>query len=426
MDTSLVPPPWPSLSSAESPRPIASVRAASVEALRRRPWPNPKDEAWRYSPLRALNEALQRPPLASRAQPPSPQLAAPWCSPEAWSERALPSGVTLCPFEQAASAFPELLGRLGEALPPGTSPMADANTIGYDRGWLLHVEEGVTVAEPLWLGLPWTGAPLERPRLLLVLRRGASLRLGLAHPPASGEAVRIEVIEALLEKGAHLEQLSVLRPGPGRLLAHLGARLGEGAAHRLLVLGLGGQHNRIDVHQRLDGPGAEALAGAVLHAAERETVEFHVHAEHAAPRSTSEQLVRAAATDRGRAVGDARARVLPGAGDCEVGQRLDGLLLARGARVVCRPELTIEVDEVMARHGATVGALDEAARFYLRSRGLDARDAEQLLRAAFLAAPLTSLEAAPLQAEAVSTLERFLGRSLPTGAIEDEPTEARR
>ena len=47
------------------------------------------------------------------------------------------------------------------------------------------------------------------------------------------------------------------------------------------------------------------------------------------------------------------------------------LLLSR-ARVDTKPQLEIFADDVKCTHGATVGQLDEAQAFYLRSRGIGA------------------------------------------------------
>ena len=48
-----------------------------------------------------------------------------------------------------------------------------------------------------------------------------------------------------------------------------------------------------------------------------------------------------------------------------------------------RPELEILADDVKCSHGATVGDLDEAALFYLRSRGIDEAAARRMLIEAF-------------------------------------------
>ena len=59
------------------------------------------------------------------------------------------------------------------------------------------------------------------------------------------------------------------------------------------------------------------------------------------------------------------------------------LLLSDNAEIDTKPELEIYADDVKCSHGTTVGQLDEAALFYLRTRGLDERSATQLLTHAF-------------------------------------------
>ena len=48
-----------------------------------------------------------------------------------------------------------------------------------------------------------------------------------------------------------------------------------------------------------------------------------------------------------------------------------------------KPQLEIYADDVQCAHGATVGQLDSAAIFYLRTRGLDQATARSLLTFAF-------------------------------------------
>ena len=64
---------------------------------------------------------------------------------------------------------------------------------------------------------------------------------------------------------------------------------------------------------------------------------------------------------------------------------LKGLLLARSATINAKPELEIFADDVKCAHGATVGALDRNALFYLESRGVPPEEAEALLTRVFVA-----------------------------------------
>jgi Fe-S cluster assembly protein SufD len=73
----------------------------------------------------------------------------------------------------------------------------------------------------------------------------------------------------------------------------------------------------------------------------------------------------------------------PGADGSSVRQSNANLLLSELAEIDTKPELEIYADEVEASHGATVGQLDEAAVYYLRSRGLSEDQARRILTMAF-------------------------------------------
>ena len=75
--------------------------------------------------------------------------------------------------------------------------------------------------------------------------------------------------------------------------------------------------------------------------------------------------------------------VREGADGTDAEQSNHNLLLSDRAEVDTKPELEIYADDVKCAHGATVGQLDKAALFYLRSRGLDADQAAQVLTRAF-------------------------------------------
>ena len=72
------------------------------------------------------------------------------------------------------------------------------------------------------------------------------------------------------------------------------------------------------------------------------------------------------------------------------------LLLSEKARVVTKPELQIDADDVKCAHGATVGQLDMDEVFYLQSRGLSQSAARSLLTFAFAAEIIDQLPVASL------------------------------
>lgn len=59
------------------------------------------------------------------------------------------------------------------------------------------------------------------------------------------------------------------------------------------------------------------------------------------------------------------------------------LLLGEKARARTVPALEIEADDVKAGHAATIGKVDKELMFYLLSRGIDQKQAEQMLISGF-------------------------------------------
>ena len=70
----------------------------------------------------------------------------------------------------------------------------------------------------------------------------------------------------------------------------------------------------------------------------------------------------------------------------EAHQSNRNLLLSSKARADAKPQLEILADDVICSHGATIGELDEAALFYLQSRGVDRVEARRILVFAFAGA----------------------------------------
>lgn len=60
------------------------------------------------------------------------------------------------------------------------------------------------------------------------------------------------------------------------------------------------------------------------------------------------------------------------------------LMLDDRSSAIAEPELEIENNEVKASHSASVGKIDEEQLFYLESRGVEKRDAENLIIKGFL------------------------------------------
>ncbi len=109
-----------------------------------------------------------------------------------------------------------------------------------------------------------------------------------------------------------------------------------------------------------------------------------------------------------RGVFQGRILVRPAAQKTDGFQMNQALLLAPDAEMDSKPQLEIYADDVKCSHGATVGALDAEALFFLRSRGIPAAEARAMLIDAFLR-------------EAVETIGEATAREVVTAALEAAP-----
>ena len=73
------------------------------------------------------------------------------------------------------------------------------------------------------------------------------------------------------------------------------------------------------------------------------------------------------------------------------------VLMGNSASVNSKPQLEIFADDVKCSHGCTVGRLDDEALFYLRTRGIDEKNAKALLLHAFAQDILEQVKPQPLR-----------------------------
>jgi Fe-S cluster assembly protein SufD len=172
--------------------------------------------------------------------------------------------------------------------------------------------------------------------------------------------------------------------GPGPELHRVRLTLGEGARAELFAVNAGGAYTRLEVEVRL-ARGAHFEFGGVTIGGDSTTREFITRTIHAEPEASSNQVVRA--VHWGEATGNflGRIEVARHAQQTDAAQDFKGLLLERGAAANAKPELEIFADDVKCAHGAAIGQLDEAARFYMAARGIPPESARKLLVQAFIA-----------------------------------------
>lgn len=374
-----------------------ALRDMAAGQFREHGLPTRRDEAWKYTSLRTLEQRGVR--LSDSAGTPGLQNT----QEKSLLETAyqvtmldgrltdqggqLPEGLTILPLAEALEQENDALKALLGSLPAvaSTDGFTSLNTATLERGLFVHVAAGVDAGSLAlnWVAVVHDAEILVNTRICLVLEEGAGLQLFEQFENTSGNNCNI-VVQAELAERAGLSHIRFQQePDDSCLITRTEISQQSGSVYNYYGFDLGGGLVRHDLHSSLLGSCAKAtLNGAYLLNGERH-VDNHARVDHVAPACASDQYFRGVAGGNSRAVFNTAVCVHPGADETEASQSNANILLSAMAEVNTKPELEIYADEVVASHGATVGQLDEQAVFYLRSRGLRDADARQMLTTAF-------------------------------------------
>jgi len=386
----------------------SDARRAELDAALQAGLPGPRTEAWKYTSLRQLDRRSFHPaPLAATdvdaallADIPSPRLVFVNGRPsQALSDvAALPAGIQLQTLSSALAAGDEALRFLGRRFERGDEVFARLNAALADEGVVVRVDDGAQVEQPLQLVFISLAGDTDlawHHRHLIELRAGAALGV-VEHHLHVGDAAHLgnTLVHVHLAQDAVLSHARVQADsGRATTLLRTDAVLARNAQYRRIDLELGAALSRHELNVRLEGDNAQLTANGVLLGNGRRHVDTRLGIEHIARDTSAQMLWRGVAAHRSRVVFHGGIHIRAGADGTDANLSNKNLLLSADAEIDTQPTLVIDADEVKAAHGATVGQLDANALFYLRSRGLAADQAQQLLSAAFCHEPLNALDA---------------------------------
>jgi Fe-S cluster assembly protein SufD len=189
------------------------------------------------------------------------------------------------------------------------------------------------------------------------------------------------------------------------------ARLGARSTLKSFTLTVNGRLTRNEAVVEMTGPDAVThVAGACVGDGESFLHDDTVFITHGAPGCESRQVFKKVLRQGATGVFQGKILVHPVAQKTDGYQISQGLLLDEASQFLAKPELEIYADDVKCSHGSTAGAVDETALFYLTSRGIPRRTAEELLVLAFVDEAIAEIEDARIAEVMRERLADWLAR----------------
>ncbi len=385
-------------------------------------FPSTHEEDWRFTNLAALaktpfRRAAKGEAAASPAQLAAYRLPGAACqlvfvnghfAPQLSDLGNLPEGLLVCSLAKAIDCGREgcapegIEQHLGRYADMGRDVFTALNTALWEDGAYLRIHRGVALEQPIHLLYVSAGAGAEiatHPRTLIIAEDAS-------------QAAIVEDYVSLGDEAAFSNAVTELAAGQNAIVSHFlverenlasfnvstlcieQSRSAQVDSHSIL---LGGGLVRNNVHPVLNGEGAECLIIGLFigasrqrgaggqHSASGQHIDNFMFVEHARPNCNSRQFYNGILADHARGVFHGRIVVHKDAQKTDAKQTNRNLLLSDDARIDTKPQLEIYADDVKCTHGATIGQIDEAQLFYLRSRGFAQADARNLLLYAFAA-----------------------------------------
>lgn len=412
---------------------LGDLRDRGMQRLAKVGLPTPRLEAWKYTNLRPLLKHDFAAPADDGDgglridRIPSLQPAAETTHrlvfvngryrPELSHLGSLPAGVTIGSLAALLRDAPQRLEpHLGQLGSLEEHPMMALNTALMEDGFVLLLDDGVVLTDPIdvvFIAATGERALAFHPRNLMVLGRDSQATV-LEHHAGQGEQATLSNLatEAWIGPGArlwHYRKQEELRSA-----FHLSStqlRLARAATYDSFVLSTGARLSRNEVKVELAGEGAEChLNGAYLMRGEQHCDTTTV-VEHKVPHTTCREMFRGVLDDAARAVFQGRIVVEPGAQKTDGHQLCQTLILSDRAEIDAKPELEIYADDVKCSHGATAGELDDAALFYLRSRGIPEARARHILIESFLGEAVEKIAAEGVCPALLSSVANWLAQT---------------
>ncbi len=403
---------------------LPSLRKRAAYQVLESCMPTKKDEEWRFTDLSPLVKVNFQ--LAGKGKI-TPNVLEPFIISEASHSRlvfvngiyshelsdisAIGSGIYV---GNLTDLPPKHQGRIKQYLGnfEETDTFTALNTAGFRDMAIIWVSKNTIVEKPihlLYLSVGGENPGFSQPRTLVVAESSSSWQLieEYGDPPlppltkggtCSGYPYFTNgVTEIWVEPNARVNHTRIQRESQEGFHIGKSAILQSGDSHYTCTeVNLGGKLSRhnLEVHQK--GEQTETYLNGLTVVKGEQVGDTHSSVFLTKPHGIINQLHKCIVDDSARAVFNGKILVPQAAQMTNAEQLNRNLLLSPKGRVDTKPELQITADDVKCSHGATVSQLEEDEVFYLRSRGLNEREARLLLVDAFAGEILERIPVASL------------------------------
>jgi Fe-S cluster assembly protein SufD len=355
------------------------------------PVPNGREEVWRFTPLKRLRGLHDEAPLTGH---------------DFDVKVEAPQGVLVTRGERSN------LGRTPSGLVPTDRISARVWELAPEF-FSVDVPADTEVAEPVFITFTGNGGADAIARHLLVNVAAHSTATVVVR--FQGSATYADNVEIVLGAGARLTYVT-LQDWADDAVHHSTQRavVGRDASLKHVAVTFGGSVIRHDTTATYDGPGGDIVMLGLYFADAGQHIEHRLFVDHNAPKTRSRVTYKGALQGQGaHTVWIGNVLIRTEALGIDTYEENRNLVLTDGCQADSVPNLEIETGEIVgAGHASATGRFDDEQLFYLRSRGIEEKEARRLVVHGFFNDLIRRIAVPELEEQLAATVEAELSKNV--------------
>ncbi len=305
-----------------------------------------------------------------------------------WLSETTHERFDVCTFSSMLHKYDEVTEQYFNKALPENDSLAAINTAFAREGAFIRIKKNQTADKPvqvLFLNTAHEYEVMNQPRNLIVIEENAEVTITERHQSLSGRDVFTNAAtEVFVERNARLHYYKIQNDAlNASLIDHTSICQKQGSQVHIGTFSFGNKFIRNNLNIFLEEEHTETFMDGITVVSDGQLVDHHTLADHKVPNGYSNEVYKGIYDGNAKGVFNGKVMVHPNAQKTNAFQQNNNILLTDKASIDTKPQLEIFADDVQCSHGCTIGQINEDALFYMRARGIPAKEAKALLLYAF-------------------------------------------
>jgi Fe-S cluster assembly protein SufD len=264
-------------------------------------------------------------------------------------------------------------------------------------GAFVYVPDGKIVKDPIhiiFITMSGSEKILTQPRNLFVVGKNSQVTI-IEHYVSDEDSVYFtnSVTEIVADENAIVDHIKLQEESNKAFhIARMEVDQERSSNFSSHLISCGAEISRNDFNARFNDEGSECMLNGLFIIGDEQLFDAHTMIDHAKPHCNSHEHYKGILQDKSKGVFNGKVMVRQDAQKTNAFQENNTILLSDDAVMNTKPQLEIFADDVKCSHGATIGKLNDEAKFYLKSRGIGEESATAILIHAFASDVITSIK----------------------------------